>query len=182
MDSLFHSCEPMRSLSNNPVFEPRDGFNTETKQPVQVVFMHVVAGFGTQAIQVYYCPWCGLQLTNDTPTAAAQFKQSLDGYHEYRKRHVKSEQASGPLGFEEWRSLASDFDELDFLLRHAKPEHRDAMFRRKQMLRDRLALGVVVRSETAQETAEDFVAKMRQWRDATPDFDSDELEGMQPMT
>lgn len=169
MDKLIHYCEPMQQLSNNPVFELKQGKDTATNEDIEVVFLHIATVYSHQSVQVYFCPWCGTRLTPYDWPHRSHYAQALAGYREYRKRHVKSDQQNAPLGFAEWQALVAEFDELDFLLRHAKPEHTDGLFRRKQRIRDRLALGIVLRDETA----EDFVQKVRQWKEATPDFYED---------
>lgn len=159
----------MGQLTNQPVFELQRGADKATNEDIEVVMLHIATAFSHQAVMVYFCPWCGTRLTPFDYPHRQRYAQALQGYSEYRRRHVKSGQQEAPLGLAEWQTLAADFDEIDLLLRHAKPEHRDGLFRRKQRIRNRLALGIVIREETA----EDFVKKVRQWKEETPDFYED---------
>lgn len=158
---IFHLCSEVSEAFTTrpggvPIFEPRLAKDLATGEDIRVVLMHIQGAYSYQTIQVDYCPWCGAQLTPFTLARSMKFRRELADYREYRKRWVKQGTPAAPMNFKEWQHAANDFDEIDFLLRHARPQFTDGLMRQKQRLRDRLALGVVLDPDTMrQEPAEE---------------------------
>ena len=169
-----HHCAPMDELETRPSFRAQEGIDIRTKRTIHVVFVVIPHAYGASAVQVDFCPWCGEQLTNDTTLSRTRQAEEVDAYGEYRKRWIKQGTAGPPMGLEDFNIAMADWSELEFLLPHAKPEHTDGLFRRKQMLRDKLALGVKLENPTS---AEAFAEKVHEWGEQTPDF----MEGYEPL-
>lgn len=144
---VFHLCAVMKDSfeeTTAPVFVPTDAIDRRTGEHIRAILLHILSAYQHQAIQVYFCPWCGEQLTPHTGARSMKFGKELDEYGRYRKRWVKQGTPEAPLSFGEWQQTANEYDETNFLLNYAQPQHTEGLMRRKQVLRNRLALGVVL--------------------------------------
>ncbi len=151
-DRPFHTCEGMAQLHPTPRYMVERGVDIRSGKELQVVMLVMQHSYGEVATQVDYCPWCAQMLTN-TPLSGLAWRRPDDmrEYNDYRRRWVKQGIIGAPLDLEQFNIAAGEWRELEFLLPYATDEHRDGLFRRKQTLRDKLALGVVIEQEPAPE-------------------------------
>jgi hypothetical protein len=153
---LQHDCAAQRIIEPTPVFVVVEGLETKTKTPIKIVMLQMPQMFGVSRVQVDYCPWCTEKLAPLTLPELNRIGEKADSdmsaYSAYRKRWVRQGLPGTPMGLEDFNIAMNEWQELEFLLPHAKPEHADGLFRRKQVLRDRLALGVVLEEGKEQGT------------------------------
>ena len=155
-DRPFHTCEGMAQLHPTPRYMVERGVDIRDGRELQVVMLVIQHSYGEVATQVDYCPWCAQMLTS-TPLSGMQWRSvgDMTAYNEYRRRWVKQGIAGAPLDLERFNVLMSEWREIEFLLPHARIENVEGLYRRKQTLRDKLALGVVIeRDEPAEPVVE----------------------------
>lgn len=181
-----HWCAGCEALIEPPFFFEDELVDIRDNQRYTVtVLIFPTKGEAAWGTMVEFCPWCGMKVGSphtsfNLNTAGLDAKQE---YLEYRKRFVKQSRPGIPMSEGAWAEAKAAYEQTEMLLPHAKPEHRDSLYKNKQELRDLLCLGVLLKmmpKADENETAEEYVKRLRQaWRGETPNFDENVGESPQ---
>jgi len=146
-----HLCSAMMQLDMRPAVRLQEAVDLRSGKTFRAAFVVVPGLTGSASAHIDYCPWCGTPLTDHTLADMYEARLSQTEiereYADYRRRFVRWGQAGSPLSISEFASIYWEFAELNVLLLYARPEHAESLFRRKQVVRNRLCYGVMWKEE-----------------------------------
>lgn len=141
LEKTTHWCAPCDKLDPAPWFYVIEAIDQRNDQHFPTTMLGITTMYGMTAVQVMYCPWCGVRVTEYD--AFGELKVQVGERHEYydyRKRLIQSGVAKTPMTKDEWERTLIEFNETDFLIAHAKPENVEGLAGRMRALSERLIL------------------------------------------
>lgn len=137
-----HSCSEIDNADLPVYFWTQVAVDQETKEEVNVIMLTIQTPYNAMAIQLKYCPWCGVLLDTRDHFQKNLPPEKVDtNYIIYRKLFVKSGVAGVPMNQEDWKSAWEELNEtLTLRLYAVKEDVKQTLTKRIDKLREKLLM------------------------------------------